>query len=355
LWHEFCHVVTLTKTNNRMPRWLSEGISVYEEVQANQAWGQTMNPQYREMILDGELTPVSKLSGAFLRPPSAMHLQFAYYESSLVVEYLVEKHGLEKTKRILVDLGVGMPISEALERHVGSLDVLDKKFEEFATARANDLAPDVDWAEPDLPRTARAEVLVEWLKEHPKNFTGLQLYAMRLMSAEKWQEAKEPLKKLLDLYPDYSGANNALSLLAIVHRELKETADERKVLEQLAKLDNDAVGTYMRLAELAAADGDWPAVLASAEQTLAVNPLIKPPHEYLAQAADKTGNADKSIAACQALLELEPFDLADAHYRLATQLLQAKRLDEAKRHVLMALEEAPRYREAHKMLLEIDN
>ena len=31
LWHEFCHVVTLNKTRNKMPRWLSEGISVYEE------------------------------------------------------------------------------------------------------------------------------------------------------------------------------------------------------------------------------------------------------------------------------------------------------------------------------------
>ena len=34
LWHEFCHVVTLTLTKNKMPRWLSEGISVYEERQA---------------------------------------------------------------------------------------------------------------------------------------------------------------------------------------------------------------------------------------------------------------------------------------------------------------------------------
>jgi hypothetical protein len=25
LWHEFCHVITLTVTKNRMPRWLSEG------------------------------------------------------------------------------------------------------------------------------------------------------------------------------------------------------------------------------------------------------------------------------------------------------------------------------------------
>lgn len=31
LWHEFCHVISLQKTGNRIPRWLSEGISVYEE------------------------------------------------------------------------------------------------------------------------------------------------------------------------------------------------------------------------------------------------------------------------------------------------------------------------------------
>ncbi|MBI3877618.1 MAG: tetratricopeptide repeat protein, partial [Verrucomicrobia bacterium] len=34
LWHEFCHVITLAPTKNKMPRWLSEGISVYEERQA---------------------------------------------------------------------------------------------------------------------------------------------------------------------------------------------------------------------------------------------------------------------------------------------------------------------------------
>ncbi len=69
LWHEFCHVVTLQKTRNRMPRWLSEGISVHEERVANGSWGQAMNLLYRKMILGGELTPVSRVEWSVSRTP----------------------------------------------------------------------------------------------------------------------------------------------------------------------------------------------------------------------------------------------------------------------------------------------
>jgi hypothetical protein len=138
LWHEFTHVITLQLTRNRMPRWLSEGISVYEERQADPTWGQAMNPHYREMILGDDLVPVSELSGAFLSPKTPLHLQFAYYESSLVVEYLVEKHGIETLKRVLVDLGVGMPINDSLGRYTGSIEALDKDFAEYAARRPKD-------------------------------------------------------------------------------------------------------------------------------------------------------------------------------------------------------------------------
>src|SRR4029450_13703748 len=157
LWHEFCHVVTLSKTNNKMPRWLSEGISVYEERQADPSWGQAINAKYRGMILGDELTPVSKLSGAFLNPKTPLHLQFAYYESSLVVEFFVEKYGLETLKRVLVDLGVGMPLNESLARYAGSLEALDADFARFARHRAETMAPDADWSEPELPRRANSE------------------------------------------------------------------------------------------------------------------------------------------------------------------------------------------------------
>src|SRR5260370_29397706 len=89
LYHEFCHVITLGITRNKMPRWLSEGISVYEELQANPVWGQAMNPRYREMILGEDLTPVGRLSSAFLPPKSEMHVQFAYFESEQSGDFLV--------------------------------------------------------------------------------------------------------------------------------------------------------------------------------------------------------------------------------------------------------------------------
>ncbi|HUV65948.1 MAG TPA: hypothetical protein VMW24_18785, partial [Sedimentisphaerales bacterium] len=52
------------------------------------------------------------------------------------------------------------------------------------------------------------------------------------------------------------------------------------------------------------------------------------------------------------LLLLDPADPADIHYRLA-RLLEHKDPAEAKRHVLLALAEAPRFREAHRLLLKI--
>ena len=68
LWHEFCHVVTLSKTRNKMPRWLSEGISVYEEGQENPAWATAFDPRFARMILARRPDPAEPLSSAFLTP-----------------------------------------------------------------------------------------------------------------------------------------------------------------------------------------------------------------------------------------------------------------------------------------------
>jgi len=353
LWHEFCHAVTLHKTNNKMPRWLSEGISVYEEKQENPSWGQSMNARYRQMILEGGLTPVSGLSGAFLNPPSPLDLEFAYFEASLAVEYLVETYGLEALQRILSDLSTGASIEVVLERHAGPLAELDEQFAEFAEDRARQLAPDADWQPPELPPDAGAAVLAEWNEQHPNNVPGLQLLARRLVDQKQWQKAKKPLEKLLRLYAENVEASGAYLLLAQVHRELGETEAERSVLEKLAALDKDAVDVNLRLVQICEASEDWEGVAAGAERVLAANPLIRAPYRSLARAAEALGDRARAIQAYRAILRMDPVDPAEAHFRLARLLHEEGELESARRQVLKALEEAPRFRAAHRLLLEI--
>ncbi len=354
LWHEFCHVITLQLTRNKMPRWLSEGISVYEESRENPTWGQAMTPRYREMVLGDDLTPVGKLSAAFLSPKSDLHLQFAYYESSLVVEYLVQRFGFESLKHILLDLRDGADINAAIAAHTEPIGEFEKDFAAFARERAERLAPGLDWKKfkPIDPDHSTAS-LAGLIEKNPTNFWALTDYARQLVAEKKWEEAKGPLKKLLEAYPGFTGANNAYFLLAVAHRGLNETNAEREILSKLAALDADATAAYQRLMELDETAKDWPGVEQNAQRFLAVNPLLPQPYRHLARANEELGQTEAAIQAYDKLLLLDPPNPAEVHFRLA-RLLRQRGDPAAKRHVLQALEDAPRYRDAHRLLLEIN-
>jgi len=353
LWHEFCHAVTLHKSKNRMPRWLSEGISVYEERQEDPAWGQPMNLVYRQRILEGGLTPVSELSGAFLQPSDPMDLSFAYFESSLVVEYLMETYGIEAMRGVLADLGRGTSTAAALEAHIDSLDKLDADFEAFARRRAEQFAPQADFTQPQLPPDATIEDVQRWCEQNPKNLPGLHVLANRLVWANRWPEAKEVLTQLIGLCPGSIEGDNPYVLLARAHQQLGEAAEERKVLEKLAVLDSAATSVYRRLMELCLEAEDWEGLTVNAERMLSVDPLVRESYRLLGQASESLGDRERAIAACRALLQMDPLDPVDTHYQLARLLVEQGDMQSARRHVLMALEEATRYRDAQKLLLQI--
>ncbi len=354
LWHEFAHVVTLNLTGNKMPRWLSEGISVYEELQHNPRWGQQMNPRYRGMILDGELTPVSELSGAFLNPPTPIHLQFAYYESALVVEFLVERFGLEALKAILADLGQGEEINATIARHTAPMGEIEKQFEAFARERAENLARQVDWQEPGHGQVdpTDPEALSEWVAKHPNNFWGLRAQAASFLAQEQWEEAKEPLKKLISLYPEYVDEGNAYQLLALAHRRLDETDQEREVLDRWAALSADAADAYTRLMEICEERQDWAGVLENGNKYMAVYPMLSTVYWRMGQAGEQLGHQHQAVDAYRRLLLLDPSDPVEVNYRLA-RLLHEEDPAAAKRHILEALADAPRFREGHRLLLQI--
>ncbi len=350
LWHEFCHVVTLTLTKNKMPRWLSEGISVYEELQADPTWGQHMTPAYRKMILGDEFTPLGELSSAFLTAKNGEALQFAYYESALAVEFLSTRYGTPAIRKILLDLGTGTEINTAIAAHTAPIVTVEKEFVAFAKKRAEDLAPELEFDEPKSSVPTTSEMMEQL---HPKNFYILTQKARALLRQEKWNDALVPLLKLHAAYPNQTGADSALALMATAYRGLGETNNERRVLEQRAAIDTTAIDAFSRLITLAAERQDWPEVRLNAQRYIAVNPLSPEARRRLAEALDATEGFAGAAAEWMAYLALKPADQAEAKYRVAWSLHRSGSSQQAKLYALAAVEETPRYRDALKLLEEI--
>ncbi len=350
LWHEFCHVITLTMTRNKMPRWLSEGISVYEELEKDPSWGQSMTPEYREMILNGSMTPVSELSAAFIRAFSPEAMQFAYYQSCLVVQYIVDQFGQPALIGILNDLGAGLLINAALTAHTKPVLELNKDFEAFATTQAEALGQGLNWDLPeDQLRAVSTEVV---LATNPDNYYLLLEHARQRLADEQWEEALKALEKITSHFPIQPGNEVAPRLTAQAWRGLGNLEEERKILEAIARTDHEAPDVYLQLVALDLEDERWDSLHLNLQRLLAVNPLIPQSYRYLARSSEAMGETDRAIGAYQTLLQLDPGDPAEVHYQLA-RLLHEKESPQAHRHVLQALEEAPRFRAAYRLLHSI--
>ena len=172
------------------------------------------------------------------------------------------------------------------------------------------------------------------------------------MAEGEWEQAKEPLGKLISLYPQYAGEDNAYHLLAEAHRNLGETEQERETLGKLAGVSSDAVYAFDRLMQIGTEQENWSQVAAAGEKYLAVYPLTAGTYSQMGRANQELGRSDQAVESYRRLLLLDPADPVDVNYRLA-MLLRHSDTVAAKRHVLEALADAPRFRQAHRLLLEI--
>lgn len=354
LWHEYCHTVTLHKTRNKMPRWLSEGISVYEETQKDPSWGPWFNPRYREMALGEDFTPLSKLSSAFLTPKSPMHVQFAYFESAMAVEFLIDSFGFPVLESILADLGNDVPINEAIARRTGkSLAQLDQAFAKKVQARAKQIGETLTWEKPGFKETPSLSQCRDFLQKHPNSFWGKVALCQALLKDKQWDKAEAELLDLKSRYPEYVGEGNAYEGLALVYKNRGKPNEEIEVLKQCARRDGDAVGVFRRLIELAREQKTPGLAYDYATKWLAVDPLGPDPHRALATSALATGRLGEAIFAYKTVLAFSPPDAAQIRFQLAKLHKTLGQTDLARKEVLASLEEAPRSIEAHRLLASL--
>lgn len=364
LWHEFCHVITLNMTHNKMPRWLSEGISVHEELAADPSWGQRMTPEYIELILDDKMHPVSDLSAAFLTADSNLDLQFAYYQSALVVEFIVKQYGFDKLVAILRDLGTGTEINTAIANHTEPIKVIDAKFVAYAKKQARELGDGLEWKKPKMAAdphagtgrysqsTALPGTAADLLASQPNNYWAFIAGLQEDITAKNWSDARPLMERLFKRVDHGFETPQPYVLAATVWRGLDQPEKEREALGRAASIDGSQLEVFERLTELETARTNWPGVAKWARRAIGVNPFLGAAYHSLADADEALGNKDEAISAVETMLKLDPLNPAELHYR-AARLRKDTTPDLARRQVLLALEEAPRFREAHHLLLEL--
>ena len=224
---------------------------------------------------------------------------------------------------------------------------------QFARKHASEFGAKADWSREGLPEEPRLKDWEAWLQEHPDSYWGLRATAEAYFVAEQFEKAKLALERLRDLETLTGERGGPLELLAQVYRKLGDTKAERIVLEQTVANSSDALPSLRRLIDLALEDGEWDAVQECAANVIAINPMLAEGQSALAEAAEHQEGFPEAVRALQALACMDPVDPAAIDFRMARALKNMGSLEEAKHHVLRALLEAPRFREAQTLLLEL--
>jgi hypothetical protein len=259
---------------------------------------------------------------------------------------LVDHYGLDKLKALLRDLGNGQTMNEALAAEVGALKVLDQGFAASARQQADQLGQGYD--------LGKGNDVLAGLGVFPtkKKFTAKLEEVHDLMEKKEWAQAKTLLTELTTKGPYLPGETNTFALLARVDRELGDTDGERAAYTTVTEHESDALVAISRLLGLAQQAKDWAAVAKWSNAFIAINPLAPTPWRAWLEAEEKQSHAATASAAGEVLLRLDPPDAPSVHYRVARQL-QATDVAAARRHVLAALEEAPRFRSAYDLLSQL--
>jgi len=352
-WHEFVHVITLQATAYRIPRWLSEGISVYEERRARPGWGYHWTLEFVRAFGEGRFVPLRHLEAAFLRPSSPQALSLAYFQASLVVEFIVERFGFERLRSLLALYRHGERTDGAFQKALGmTVEDVDRLFREHVSRT---IGPYLARLDPHL--LARAEVSEEDAREalarHPENFAA-HLHLGRILRARGDVEAAiVHLREAIRLFPFYTGPRNAYEELAAIFEERGEVAEAVRVLRQWAAREEANVEVHRRILRLALKLGQKDIVEEALEAALAISPLDR---DLQAQAGEfylEQNQPERAVRAFSAVLHLDPPDRAEAHYHLARALLAKGARAEARREVLRALEIAPGFEKAQALLLKL--
>jgi len=262
--HEFLHILTLQKSDFKISRWLTEGISTLEESDLHGDW-------HRFFAMAGKskkLLPLEKLESGFLNPTYPLQVPVSYYQGAITCRYFKEKHGKDSIIRMIELYKKGKKTEEIVTEISGmNLEELNKELEQYYWAEwdkgdnfIKSFAKDIEKAKTELeieedqkkPNERDWEPIVtQWRKdgknkkaidflEKGRTFDDSDFRLFKVLgeiyySEKKWKESSDIL--LLACYRNPFDKEVHV-MLAECYKQLKDTESqkrEEKIIDYMEK------------------------------------------------------------------------------------------------------------------------
>ena len=331
LWHEMSHVFILSATNHRVPRWFTEGLAVHEEGQANPEWANRLTPEVLAAIRDKKLLPVADIDRGFIFPEYPSQVIVSYFEAGSMCDFIQERWGADALLGMVHSFAAIKSTSDAVTEN------LKLKPEEFDAAYMAWLMKQVG---------TKADDFDKW-RDGLKQLVALQ--------KDKQNDALvKAAPAVLKLYPEYVGDASVYELLSGAQLALDDKKGAMATLTSYEHTGGESPEMLTKLASLEEELGDPKAAAGTLARINYIYPESEVLHRHLGTLWLAQGNNPAAVREFTAVLALKPLDKASAQFDLARAYFAQGDKEKAEESVLAALETAPGFRPAQKLLLEIE-
>ena len=330
LWHEMSHVYILSATNHRVPRWFTEGLAVHEEGEASPEWSDRTTPEILLAIHQKKLLPVAELDRGFIFPEYPEQVLVSYFQAGSICDYIKERWGDDKLLDMVHSFGALKTTPEVIQKDLQmSPDEFDKAYLAWLDKRVGQTAANFDaWA---------------------KNLKELAA----LTKAHDNDAVVKAAREVVQLYPQYVGDANAYEFMAEAQLAKGDKKAAAASLTSYEKMGGQSPETLIKLASLEEDLGNGKDAAATLDRINYIYPEMEGLHRHLGELWLAQGNYVGAVREYSAVLALNPLDKASAEFELAQAYFAAGQKDKAEESVLLALETAPGFRPAQKLLLQI--
>ena len=331
LWHEMSHVFTLTATGHRVPRWFTEGMAVHEETAVNPEWGDRISPEILKAIKDKKLLPVADLDRGFVHPTEPAQVIVSYFQGGKIIDYINDKWGWDTLLAMLHDFGAGAETADVVRKE---LKIEPEEFDKQFIASVE----------------AETKKQVDNFEHWRAGIKGVS----EMAKAKNYDGVIKEGTAIRDLYPDYVEAGSVYEFLADAYLEKNNKPAAIDELMRYVKIGGRYPDSIKKLAKLLDDAGRKKEAADVLERLNYIYPLDNQAHEELGTLLLDQNDPKDAIREFQAIAVHNPIDPAQSHFDLARAYNANHQTDQAKDELFTALEAAPGFRPAQKLLLELN-